>query len=287
MLLGINYSKNAEACDSLLSVIAIINRPITLDELASCIDVPENFADDGEYLEYLADIIRMCGPFLILQGATVSLRHRTVREFLHTTPVLVPNYSGTLTSLSNLASKHLDQERGEEAEELQVRMMEFRKQIIRPMSPDTLGLLVDDSENSDSPIDVITDNESVVSVAYNSSTSSWESGSGEINLILVQEFATLPHENETLLSLISVGVSKQHIGKERMFNSFRRLLQHFANDFKAEILEDLHRDLGSFVSSYSDRITHELFVMTHIDEKAYIIPQVPETERGIASIANR
>ncbi|KAJ5525387.1 hypothetical protein N7494_012037 [Penicillium frequentans] len=295
----INCSKKAEVCNSLLSVIVTINRPITVDELASCIDIPETGADEREHL---AEAIRMCGHFLVLRGFAVSLIHQTVKEFLGFPGALVPDHSGTPTSMGKLANTYLSQERCEEAEDIRVQIMEVHKQIIRPESPDTLGLLAeavahntqsppdleshDDSEDSDLSIDMTTDNESVFSLAYNPSTSSWGPGSREINLFLVQEFATLLHENEILLSLISVGVSKQQIGKERMLINFRRLLQLFANDLKAEILEDLHRDLRSFVSSYSDRITRELFVMTDVDEKPNIKPPVPETERGLASIAN-
>lgn len=300
MLHEINCSKRAEICKSVLSVIMTINRPITVDDLASCIDIPEDVADDHEYL---AEVIRMCGPFLVVRGFAVSLTHQTVKEYLGFSRALVPNHSGTLASMSKLANTYLGQARWEEAEELRVQMMEVGKQIIRPENPDTPGLLAeavahnrqsppdlesrDDSEDFDSSIDMTTDNESVFSLAYNPSTGSGGSGSGEVNLFLVQEFATLLHENETLLSLISDGVSKQQIGKERMLNNFRKLLQHFANDLKAEIQEDLHQDLRSFVSSYSDRITRELFVMTDFDEKPNIKPPVPETERGLASIANR
>lgn len=300
MLHEINCSKRAEICNSVLSVIMTINRPITVDDLASCIDIPEDIADDREYL---AEVIRMCGPFLVLRGSAVYLTHQTVKEFLGLSGALVPDHSGTLASMGKLANTYLGQARWEEAEELRVQMMDISKQIIRLESPDTPGLLAeavthnrqyphdleshDDSEDFNSSIDMTIDNESVFSLAYNPSTGSWGSGSGEVNLFLVQEFATLLHENEKLLSLISVGVSKQQIGKERMLNNFRKLLQHFANDLKAETQEDLHRDLRSFVSSYSDRITRELFVMTDVDEKPNIKPPETETERGLASIANR
>ncbi|KAJ6050131.1 hypothetical protein N7444_006847 [Penicillium canescens] len=342
MLHQINASDDAELCKSLLSVIATVCYPMTLDELASCIDFPQDIADDHESLE---EIIALCGSFLTLRGLTVSLIHQSAKDFLYRNQVLGLDHPGTLTSMGNLVNTYTNQGRWKEAEELQVQVMEARKQVLGPEHPDvltsmnnladiyanqgrwkeaeelqvqamearkqvpepehadTLELLagavahnrqyspyLEDDENSvdsHSSMDLSTGNESVFSLASIPSTRSLGSGSGEINSFLIQEFATLLHENGILLSLVSIGVSKQQIGFERMRNNFRRLLQHFANDLKAETQGELHRELRSFVSSYSAMITRELFAMDHIDEKQNIKPPVPEIEHEIASVERR
>lgn len=79
MLNQISESDDAELCKSLLSVTTTVFRPITLDELACCIDLPEDIADDDD----LAEIIGLCGSFLTLRGRTLSLVHQSAKDFLH------------------------------------------------------------------------------------------------------------------------------------------------------------------------------------------------------------
>ncbi|KAJ5593221.1 hypothetical protein N7537_010125 [Penicillium hordei] len=105
--------------------------------------------------------------------------------------------------------------------------------------------------------------------------------------LLIQEFANLLNEDGVMLSLLLIGVSKEPIGFERMRNNFRRLLKHFANNLKADILSESHRDLRRFISSYSVMITCELFAMAPIDEQRKIKPTVLEAERGIPSAEKR
>ena len=77
MLDRIRDSDDAELCKSLLSVITTVYRPITLNELASCIDLSE-VGDDSD----LAEIIRLCGSFLTLRGRIISLVHQSAKDFL-------------------------------------------------------------------------------------------------------------------------------------------------------------------------------------------------------------
>lgn len=76
----VSKSRDAQVCKSLLGVITTVYRPITLDELASCIDLPEDVADDEEAL---AEIVGLCGSFLTLRGRTISLVHQSAKDFLH------------------------------------------------------------------------------------------------------------------------------------------------------------------------------------------------------------
>ncbi|KAF7183375.1 hypothetical protein CNMCM7691_003574 [Aspergillus felis] len=72
-------SDDAQLCKSLLGVMTTVYRPITLDELTSCIDLPEDFADDQESL---SEVIGFCGSFLTLRGRTISLVHQSAKDFL-------------------------------------------------------------------------------------------------------------------------------------------------------------------------------------------------------------
>jgi hypothetical protein len=79
MLSHISESDDADLCKSLLSVTTAVFRPITLDELASCIDLPEEVV--GDY-KALAEIVGHCGSFLALRGDTISLVHQSAKDFL-------------------------------------------------------------------------------------------------------------------------------------------------------------------------------------------------------------
>ncbi|KAF7172661.1 hypothetical protein CNMCM5623_004803 [Aspergillus felis] len=72
-------SDDAQLCKSLLGVMTTVYRPITLDELTSCIDLPEDFADDQESL---SEVVGFCGSFLTLRGRTISLVHQSAKDFL-------------------------------------------------------------------------------------------------------------------------------------------------------------------------------------------------------------
>ncbi|PKX91400.1 WD40 repeat-like protein [Aspergillus novofumigatus IBT 16806] len=58
-------SDDAQLCRSLLSIMTTSYRPITLDELTSCIDLPKDFPDDQESL---SEVIGLCASFLTLRG---------------------------------------------------------------------------------------------------------------------------------------------------------------------------------------------------------------------------
>lgn len=79
MLSQISESDDADLCKALLSVTTIVFRPITLDELGSCIDLPEDVL--GDY-KALAEIVGHCGSFLTLRGGTISLVHQSAKDFL-------------------------------------------------------------------------------------------------------------------------------------------------------------------------------------------------------------
>lgn len=61
MLEQIRALDNADLCKRMLASIAIVYRPITLNELTSLIEILEDMADD---LESVGEIINLCGSFL-------------------------------------------------------------------------------------------------------------------------------------------------------------------------------------------------------------------------------
>ncbi|KAJ5377820.1 uncharacterized protein N7496_005229 [Penicillium cataractarum] len=77
MLKQIGDSDDAELCRSILGIITTVYRPITLEELSSCIEMPE----DVELCD-LEEILGLCGSFLTLRGSTISLVHQSAKDFL-------------------------------------------------------------------------------------------------------------------------------------------------------------------------------------------------------------
>jgi hypothetical protein len=77
MIRQIRGSKSAEIYKRILAVVSIVYQPITLDELASLIEML-----DSEDYESLPEIIRRCGSFLILREHTISFVHQSAKDFL-------------------------------------------------------------------------------------------------------------------------------------------------------------------------------------------------------------
>ena len=68
-----------ETCKRVLALIAIVYRPITLEELTSLIGMHEEIADN---LESLQEIIGLCGSFLTIRQGTVYFVHQSAKDFL-------------------------------------------------------------------------------------------------------------------------------------------------------------------------------------------------------------
>lgn len=76
MMAQIGNSKLAKICMSILRVAATVCRPITLDEIVIYLDLPE------EAVKKLDEIVQFCGSFLVLQGRTILLLHKSAHDFL-------------------------------------------------------------------------------------------------------------------------------------------------------------------------------------------------------------
>ncbi|KAJ5723761.1 hypothetical protein N7488_001796 [Penicillium malachiteum] len=72
-------SEDATLCKQILAIVSTVYRPLTLSELTSFADLPEEFSDD-DYA--LIEIIGCCGSFLTIRGDLVFLVHQSVQDFL-------------------------------------------------------------------------------------------------------------------------------------------------------------------------------------------------------------
>ncbi|KAK3374120.1 WD40-repeat-containing domain protein [Lasiosphaeria ovina] len=70
---------DADLCKSILAVVSVVYRPITVDELASLVNIPSGAS--GNY-RALAEIIERCGSFLTLRERAISFVHQSAKDFL-------------------------------------------------------------------------------------------------------------------------------------------------------------------------------------------------------------
>ncbi|KAJ5211292.1 hypothetical protein N7491_011112 [Penicillium cf. griseofulvum] len=197
---------------------------------------------------------------------------------------LSEDHPDTPTNIANQTSTNRNQGQLGEVE-LEVQMIEISKPIfglerfeaLNPSSGPVTHNKHVEFEDSDSSSSI--ENASVFSLPMSiPSTSSLDSGKEEINSLLIRQFANLLCEDGVLVSILSVGISNETIGYERMRNNFRRLLKHFANDLKTDIFSASHQDLRSFVNSYSTMITRELFAMTTTDKEGILKLHILDTD---------
>jgi hypothetical protein len=79
MIDQVRNSEDAEPCKRILAVMSIVYRPITFDELASLVELPDDLSKD---FEALLEIIAICGSFLTVREDTIIFVHRSAKEFL-------------------------------------------------------------------------------------------------------------------------------------------------------------------------------------------------------------
>jgi hypothetical protein len=75
----IRISRVIKRCNSILAVVSIVYRPITLDKLSSFVDIPPRSSSN---YKALAEIIGLCSSFLTLREHTISFVHQSTRDFL-------------------------------------------------------------------------------------------------------------------------------------------------------------------------------------------------------------
>jgi hypothetical protein len=96
-------SDSADLYKRILSVVAVIRRPVTLKELSSLIETLEPLSDD---LESCEEIVWRCGSFLTLRERTVYFVHQSAKDFLLTSDEIFP--LGTEEVNSTIFSRSLE-----------------------------------------------------------------------------------------------------------------------------------------------------------------------------------
>jgi NACHT domain/Heterokaryon incompatibility protein (HET) len=79
MMEQIDNSDDADLCKRILASIAIVYRPVMLKELTSLVDMPRNISHS---LEWLAEIIGLCGSFLTIREDIVYFVHQSAKDYL-------------------------------------------------------------------------------------------------------------------------------------------------------------------------------------------------------------
>jgi hypothetical protein len=79
MMEQIGHSEDADLCKQILAVATIVRRPVSLDELTSLVEMPDDISDD---LGSLEEIVKLCGSFLTLREQTIYFVHQTAKDFL-------------------------------------------------------------------------------------------------------------------------------------------------------------------------------------------------------------
>ncbi|KXX73590.1 Vegetative incompatibility protein HET-E-1 [Madurella mycetomatis] len=70
---------DADLYKSILAVISVVYRPITVDELATLVNIPPGAS--GNY-KALAEIVGRCSSFLTLRERVISFVHQSAKDFL-------------------------------------------------------------------------------------------------------------------------------------------------------------------------------------------------------------
>lgn len=92
MMQHISTSDDADLCKRILALIAVIYRPITLDELTYLCEPLEDMADD---LASVQQIVGLCGSFLTIRSGKVYFVHQSAKDFLYTQAISDIFPSGT------------------------------------------------------------------------------------------------------------------------------------------------------------------------------------------------
>jgi hypothetical protein len=79
MMQHISSSDNADLCKRILALVAIVYRPVTLNELTYLCALLEHMADD---LASVQQIVGLCGSFLTIRSGAVYFVHQSAKDFL-------------------------------------------------------------------------------------------------------------------------------------------------------------------------------------------------------------
>ncbi len=73
--------EDVELCKHILAIASVVYRPITLDELASFVEIPGSVGSDDNAI---MEVIGLCGSYLTIRDRTIFFVHQSVKDFLLT-----------------------------------------------------------------------------------------------------------------------------------------------------------------------------------------------------------
>ncbi|CEJ87393.1 hypothetical protein VHEMI04400 [[Torrubiella] hemipterigena] len=79
MLDQVNSTYFADLCIRILAVVCTVYRPITIDELPSIVELPNNLAEDSGALQ---EILNTCGSFISTKSGVIATVHQSAVDFL-------------------------------------------------------------------------------------------------------------------------------------------------------------------------------------------------------------
>jgi hypothetical protein len=79
MIHRINNSDDAELCKRILAIIAVVYRPITLQELTTLV---EELDDMTEEIESVQEVVNLCGSLLTIRDGIIYFVHQSANDFL-------------------------------------------------------------------------------------------------------------------------------------------------------------------------------------------------------------
>ncbi|KAL2140827.1 hypothetical protein VTI28DRAFT_3191 [Corynascus sepedonium] len=79
MVEHIGHFEDVDLCKQVLAVATIVRRPISLDELTSLVEMPDNVSGNPKSLE---EIVQLCRSFLTLQERKIYFVHQSAKDFL-------------------------------------------------------------------------------------------------------------------------------------------------------------------------------------------------------------
>ncbi|KAK0626411.1 hypothetical protein B0T14DRAFT_534566 [Immersiella caudata] len=79
MMKYIDNSEDADLCKRILATATVVRRPISLRELVTLVEMPDDISDNPEYLE---ELIKLCGSFLALRERVIYFVHQSAKDFL-------------------------------------------------------------------------------------------------------------------------------------------------------------------------------------------------------------
>jgi hypothetical protein len=77
----IRHSDDEKLCKKILAVVAVVYRPVVLEELMMLVEAPDDIAD-ADWMQEIEEIISLCGSFLAIRNKTIYFVHQSAQDFV-------------------------------------------------------------------------------------------------------------------------------------------------------------------------------------------------------------